>query len=330
MSTLEMVMWYLLALLGVSGSAIVSGVETGIYTLNRIRLHVLAHAPGSSAAVLEKLIAKPHRVIVTLLVGNNLFDYFTSLAIGSLLDDAGYKQWAQVGINAVILTPLVLIIGQIVPKDMFRSHSDLTYYFARPLGWLQTLLMLLGIVPLVSGITRMLRRMTGQPNEPEAITHPRRVITQLMREGLGHGVISEYQSSMIDRTLELGHTTVGDVMRPWKQVSAVKASQEAEAVWIIADRVPYSRLPLLDASGRPVGLIEVAEVLRHDPKNCPPLAEFTRPLVELPPALSLRQALQTLQSGGGSMGVVSDRGKPLGLVTLKDLIEPIIGELEVW
>ena len=321
-------LWYALAVAGIAGSALASGVETGIYTLNRIRLHVLAHTPGSGASILQSLINRQSRAIVTLLVGSNLFDYLSSLAIGNLLDEAGYKQWAQVAINAAILTPAALIFGQIVPKDIFRSHGDLTYYFARPLAWLQGFLTLVGIIPLVEALTRLLRHITGQTESPEAITHPRRVITTLMREGLGHGVISHYQSNMIDRAMELGHLTVVEVMQPWKSVASVRTNQGPDAVWSLADRTPYSRLPLLDPTGQPTGLIEVNQVLTHDPKTCPPLESLARPVAKLPRYASLPEALQTLQQTGSSMGIVLDHRRPIGLVTIKDLIEPLVGELE--
>lgn len=330
MTTLQMIGWYAAAMAGVLGSALVSGVETGIYTINRVRLHVLAHIAGSNAAVLERLLRRQSQVIVTLLVGNNLFDYLSSLAIGSLLHNAGYREWSQVGINAAILTPVTLVFGQIVPKDLFRSHSDLTYHFARPMWWLQKLLTITGIVPLVQGLTILLRKATGSKEDPEAIAHPRRVVSQLMRESMGHGVISPYQSNMIDRALEFGDLTVADVMQPWKSATTVRTTQDAEAVWSLADRIPYSRVPLLDPTGAPVGLIEVAQVLAHDPATCPPLETLARPIARLLQRMKLPDALDKLQRKGCAMGVVMEGHRPIGLVTVKDLVEPIVGELEVW
>jgi putative hemolysin len=184
-----------------------------------------------------------------------------------------------------------------------------------------------GVVWLVEGVTRSLRRLTGETESPEAISQPRRVITQLMREGLGHGVISPYQSNMIDRALELGQLTVQEVMRPWRSAAAVRTTDTAEAVWALADRVPYSRFPLMDPAGQPIGLVEVNTVLQHDPRTCPPLQMLARPVAKVPRYLSLPEALQTLQRTGSSMAVVLDHRRPVGLVTVKDLIEPLVGEL---
>ena len=328
MTPLQHAMWYLAATGGIIGAAMASGVETGLYTLNRVRLHVLAHVPGSSAAYLQTLVQRQSRAIVTLLVATSLFDYASSLAIGYLLDEGGFKQGVQVAMNALILTPAALVLGQVVPKDIFRSHGDLTYYFAKPLFWCQAALTIVGVIPLVEGLTKLLRRLTGQTESVEAITQPRRMITMLMREGVGHGVISAYQSNMIDRALELGRLTVQEAMRPWKSVTAVRTGQGAEAVWALADRVPFSRFPLLDAGGQPVGLLEVNQVLHHDPKLCPPLESLARPIAKLPKYISLPEALATLRTTGSSMGVVLDHRRPIGLVTIKDLIEPLVGELE--
>jgi len=332
MTPLQLTLWYLAALVGMAGSAVFSGLETGIYSLNRIRLHMLAHVPRSNAAVLEKLIEKPNRILGTLLVGNNMVNYLASVAIGTILADAGYEGWSQVVINAAILMPLLFVFGEVLPKDFFRSHTDrITPTFARPLRWLQRMLTAVGMLPMIDGISYLVHRVTHGPRATLRITHPRRIVTELMREGVGHGVISQYQSAMIDRVLELQRVRVGDVMKPWSKATTVRITQPPEAVWALADRVSYTRAPLIDASGKPVGLIDLYDVLRHDPADCPPLTDLAQPLVELPPNIPLSDALRRCQHQRASMALIVDEKKrPLGLVTTKELVEPIIGEIDVW
>lgn len=332
MSWEQAIYWYALAAIGILGSAMFSGLETGTYTLNRVRLHVLAHAPRSNAAVLDRLLRSPNRLLGTLLVGNNVANYLSSLAIAALLGGAGYGDWAQVGINAAILTPLLFIFGEVLPKDLFRSHTDrLTYYFARPLLYLQQLLIYSGALPLIDLVSHGLQRIVHGAEMPLGVLHPRRVVTQLMRESAGHGVISLYQSDMVDRVLQLEQLRVRDVMVPWSEVVAARVSQPPEAIWALADRFPYARLPLLDGQGQPVGILELFDVLRHDPQTCPPLQQLAQPIVRLAPSVSCRTGLVTLQRRYSSMGIVyENRHRPVGLVTLKDLVEPIVGELDVW
>ena len=331
MSAAELILWYAAVLLGLAGSAMFSGLETGIYTLNRVRLHVLAHTPRSNAAVLERLIDRPNRLLGTLLVGNNIANYAASLAIAALLDQAGYRGWSQVAINAAILTPMLFIFGEVLPKDFFRSHTNrLTYSFARPLRWLQRLLTWTGPLPLIDGVSWLLGRLLGAGERGADMLHPRRVMTRLMKESVGHGLITPYQSDMIDRVLQMGRLRVRDVMTEWAGVTAARTSQPPEAVWALADRVPYTRLPLLDRAGEPIGLLDVADVLMHEPERCPPLQELARPLARIQPDASCRAALLTLQQHRTSMALVIENHRPIGLVTTKNLVEPIVGELDVW
>ncbi|MBI1375592.1 MAG: DUF21 domain-containing protein [Phycisphaera sp.] len=331
MSTLELVIWWSAAVLGMLGSAMFSGLETGAYTLNRVRLHVLAHDSRSGAALLERMILRPNRLLGTLLIGNNIANYVASLAIGALLIDAGYEGWKQVAINAAVLTPLLFVFGEVLPKDLFRSHADhLTVPFARPLRALQFVLTYTGMLPMIGLMSALLRRRLGSREVPMHMLHPRRVVTQLIREGVGHGVISPYQSNMIDRVLEMGHLKVRDVMVPWSEAAVLRTTQPPEAVWAMADRVTYARLPLVDPDGKVVGVIDVQELLQRDPDTCPPLTELAKPIPRIPGTVNLRSALGKLQEHRVSIGLVVSHDAPIGLVTTKELVEPIVGELDVW
>ena len=331
MSTMELIGWYAAALIGTIGSATFSGMETGVYALNRVRLHVLAHQPGSNAAVLERLTLRPNRLLGTLLVGNNIVNYVASLAISAILADAGYHGWSQVIFSAAILTPILFIFGEVLPKDLFRSHADsFTYVFARPLRSLQIVLTVVGILPLIDAVSGGIHRVLGGQTVPAEMMHPRRQVTNLIREGVGHGVISPSQSAIVDRVLEISRRSVGDVMTPWAQVSTVRANQPPEAVWALANRVPYTRLPLVDGEGRPRGAIEIDQVLMYEPGRTPPYDQLAQPMATVGRAASCRDALSQLQHQRMTMAVVMEHDRPIGLVTTKDLVEPIVGELEAW
>lgn len=331
MTHFEQWCWYGAALAGTLVSALCSGFETGSYTLNRIRLHVRAHQPRSNAAALERLIGTPNRLLATLLIGNNIAAYVMSLAVSALTEDANHGPWRALLMDVLLVTPLLLIFGEILPKDLFRANCDLlTYWFARPVAAAQWLLTWTGLLPLINRIDRLLHRMLRDPEPEGDMSQPRRQMTQLVREGVGHGVITAYQSEMIDRVLQINQLTVRDVMRPWSKVIHVDIQQPPESIWLLADRMPYTRLPLLSREGKPIGLLNVNQVLRYHPAQCPSFVTMAGPLASVNPQMSLQNALRQLQKEGTSMAVVIERDKPIGIVTAKDLVEPIIGEIWAW
>ena len=100
--------WLFGAFVGTLGSALFSGMETGSYTLNRIRLHLRVHGKQRTATVLDKMLNAPNRMLGTLLVGNNIVNYLASYSIAQLLAIAGYSDWGMVLVNVLLLTPLLL------------------------------------------------------------------------------------------------------------------------------------------------------------------------------------------------------------------------------
>lgn len=329
MSADMLIFWSIVATLGMAGSALFSGMETGLYSLNRIRLHLRAQTLRS-AAIIERLLAHPNRVLGTLLVSNNISNYAASLAVAALLEAAGYHGWGQVAVNALILTPLLLIFGEILPKDLFHSHSDrLVYPLARPLAILQKILA--PALWLIGGLSAVLKKLLGVDPGALGMTHPRRAMTHLIREGAGIGLISAYQSEMVERVLQARELKVKDVMVPWSQVTIVRPGQPPEAVWALADRLSFGRLPLQEADQPPAGYLVINEVLGHDAAQCPPLDRLAHPMPRLDPQQPITEALLKLQREKAPLAWVGAKGKkPLGLVSVKDLVEPLVGELETW
>ncbi len=124
MTTIEILGFGVLALVGLLLSALFSGLETGLYTLNPVRLTVRAAHGDPSAVRLRQELARQNRMLSTLLIGTNAASYLCSYALAVLLHGAGLKDWALIGWEAVILTPLLFVFAETLPKDLFRTHTD--------------------------------------------------------------------------------------------------------------------------------------------------------------------------------------------------------------
>ena len=149
MSTLEQVGWWLLMLLGLAGTALYSGMETGLYFFDRVKLEVRA-AGGPmrrAAGRLKRELEHPERVLATNLVGTIVFSDLAAQGASALLHGWGYSESASIAVNVLVLTPLVFVLGETVPKEMFRLEADrLTYTFSGALAGTRRLLSALGVL----------------------------------------------------------------------------------------------------------------------------------------------------------------------------------------
>lgn len=339
MTTLLMI-WIVLGLIGFAGSAMYSGLETGTYSLNRVRLHILDHQHHRDARAIQRLIARPTIVLSTLLIGNNVANQLGTSALSVLLDAWGLGPWEAVILNTLIVTPLLFIFGETLPKDLFAAHADRLMYRLAPVlvvsRWLFTVT---GLIPLVSAFSWFLMKLIGSRGGLTA-THPRRQVEFLVREGVGYGLLSDDQSQIVGRVLALGEETVADEMIPWRDLPKARLDDDPKRIRTLAESTTRYRVPVVDASGKPVGVLNLLHALLELPPVAdsqggagafPGIESLMAPIQTLPRNTPLREALESLRQRRVALAVVTDsRGQPIGAVTIKDLVEPITGELASW
>ena len=316
-----------MAIAGLSASAVFSGLEIGIYTLNRVKLTVAAETGRRDAVLLRRELERPEGVLATLLVGNNIVNYLGTLAIALLLDRAGLGPFESVVVNTAVVVPILLVFGEILPKDLFRTFTDRwTYRFTGMLVLLRRLLMVIGLLPLLGLIASAATRMIGGRTAQAGSAAQR--IGWLFREGAKAGVLSGEQISLVDRALEMRRRTVVGEMTPWSRVASLRQeATPAERTRVVRER-PYSRFPVVDAQGRVRGMIQTLDAILDAEA---PTASLVRPVETLSPDLPATEAIRLLRQKRARLAIVArPGGKPLGVVGLKDLIEPLTGDLRAW
>ena len=112
------------SLLGVLLSALYSGLETGLYTVNKIRLDVRALSGVASAKRLLAIVNRPARMLAVLLVCNNIANFLASYGAARLLEETTLGPWLAITVNAVVMIPILFIFGEVLPKDLFRSFLN--------------------------------------------------------------------------------------------------------------------------------------------------------------------------------------------------------------
>lgn len=330
MTAMQVVIWWSLLLLGLLGSALYSGLETGAYSMNRVRLQILDHRRFHSARVLHGLLKNPVTLLSTLLIGNNVANYLGTMGMAVILEDWGLNDWQVIIVNVLIVTPLLLVFGETLPKDLFSAHSDkLMYRFAWFLEWSRRLFTWVGVLPAVRVISQTLSRLLREGRQVTPF-HARRQVQLLVKEGVGHGVLSDEQSAIVERVLALSSRTILEEAVPWKRVMRVRVSDPPAKLWELADRTSFSRFPVVDDADRPVGLLSIYDALLHTPDTCPPVRELMKPLTLLDAKTALQSGLAAMQAQRVAMVIVMQRRRAVGVVTVKDLVEPITGELASW
>jgi CBS domain containing-hemolysin-like protein len=315
-------------LVGVVLSALYSGMETGLYTLNRVRVTVLAGRGESRAVRLRGMLQRSNRTLSTLLIGNNIANYLGSFGLAAILDGMGLSAGAAIALNAGILIPLLFVFGETLPKDLFRTHTDHWSYRTSGLLLLSDrLFTILGLAPIVVGFGTLVGKLFG--SSAEAVTTARQRISQLIQEGMGAGVLSETQTTLADRALALRDKTLSSVMVPWSRVASLSADTSPDLREDIIERRHHTRLPIIAPGGKVLGILSIIDALIAPDRPTRKLAE---PTTEFPPDAKIHLALRMLRRERRTMAIIVDplTGNPLGLVTLKDLVEPLTGELPNW
>lgn len=318
--------WVLLVAIGMVLSFLCSGLETGIYTLNPIGLEVRLGRGDLAARQLSREIARPARVIATLLVANNIANYLVSLGLAKVLAKGEFGAFSSLAMNAAIGIGVGFLLCETLPKDLFRTFTDRWTYLAWPfLRFWRILLSVTGVLPLVTAFGEAVTRRIGGSDEA-ALSGPRAKVSMLIKEGIDAGVLSERQWSIAERALALRGITVVGEMTPWSRVSAVPVDSDGPGRESLLRKSGASRAPVVGPDGRVVGILTTLDAILNPGV---PTERLMGPVINFPPTETTMGALRTLRAARGRLGVVVDEstGRPRGIIAIKDLVEPITGQL---
>jgi CBS domain containing-hemolysin-like protein len=321
-------LWLLLALSGILLSALCSGLETGVYMINGVRLTVRSGRGEKRARMLKSEFERPGRMLTTLLVGTNAGNYFGSLGVAGALSMLSLNTALAIAINTFILVPIFFIFAETLPKDLFRTHTDQwTYAFASILRGARVLLTVLGIVPLIVGIAYLVQHLLGGSREDGNSSRKR--MMELLQEGVGAGLLSRGQGDLANRAMLLRTFTVETEMIPWRRVGTLPLSADQDARETAMRSRSFSRWPVVERAGRVAGILHALDAaVRPDQ----PTRKLLRPAVVLEPGTPALEALRVMREARAQLAIVQRSGskRPIGVVGLKDLVEPLTGELRVW
>jgi len=318
------IVWPCVLAASVGLSALFSGMETGLYVLNKVRLDLRAEAGSRQARRLRRLLKKPNNLLSVLLIGTNVASYAVAFSLTTMFALAGWGDSAQ-WYSLAAGTLLLFVLGETVPKTVFhRLAEKLTY----SLGWT---LSIADVLFKIVGLSYLLRAVSWLAMAP--IRHRRGVVAEgrlgeIFVEGQASGVLTHTQAVMADRVMKIGEVRLADVMVPLARAIAIRQDTARDVLMRMLRKHNYSRLPVRDEAGDVVGILDVYEVL-IDESVTVPAARMIVPL-KLPAEMNVTEALYAMRGARNMMAVVQKDDKSVGIVTIKDLVEEIVGELEEW
>ncbi|MGN6368224.1 MAG: CNNM domain-containing protein [Phycisphaerae bacterium] len=332
----ELYAWYALACVSLIAGAVFAGAEIGVYSLSKVRLRLRTAKKEPSALVLDEWLKQPTYPIEGLLILQNIAGFGFSAAVTGILSDYGFKGGLEALISIALVTPMVLLFGDIVPKDLFHTHTDRwTYRLVPLLKWCFRFITVIPLLPLVNLLSHWSMKLVATRKVEAPAVGPRSEIVSLFQESTATGVLSNTQQDLVQRALRLARISVREVMIPWNRVVGVPASISREGFRALVRRYNVSRLPVLGRSTTEVlGIVDVLDALTLQATSGAgawKLADHVRPMTTLIGEQSVRSAITLMQRARQTAAIVVDRqGRAIGLVTMKDLIEELVGDLENW
>lgn len=323
-------------------SAFYSGSETALVSVNKIRINQLLESENTKANIIHRLVESPQRMLALTLVGTNLANVLIA-QFGEGLVSRGLPNLTvslQGAIATAGITTLLLIFGEILPKTIFRVKADtlaLRYaYLLRLSEWV-----LAPLIYFVQTLTQFIVNPVDRGKSTPSPDAQREELRLLATMGERSGNLHTDQRRMIHSLLNLQDRTVEQVMVPLVDIIAIEKNTKCEDFLQIAADSGFSRIPVYEEQiYNIVGVVNLLDIIYNDvesgtasnahdePETLPETVEpFIRPVLNVPESKNINALLKEIQQTRHTMVfAVDEYGGTVGLVTIEDLVEEIVGE----
>jgi putative hemolysin len=329
---LELILRLLLQACFLSASAFFSGSEAALFSLSRIDMERFRNSRHPMSERIHMLLDEPRRLIISLLCGNELVNIASSANMAALLlmffteEDT---QW----INIVVMVPMLLLVGEVTPKTYAVTFPQVfaTRLSARLLpAWIRLITPLRDVVRFVAD--RVTTLIVGEAVKRENLLNVDEFAT-LVEESEASGVIDATERVLIDNMLRASRTEIYHIMTPRTAMISLDANQPLAELFEAFRRIRHPRVPVfLHNPDNIVGFLHSEDLLRLRRRNTPldkvSLRGLLRPAHFVPPTKKVDEMFDYFQRNKTRVAVVlSEYGSVLGMITMKDVLTFIFGEI---
>ncbi|MEA3410112.1 MAG: hemolysin family protein [Pseudomonadota bacterium] len=306
-----------------------SGSEIALVNSDKLKLHHKANQGERGATLVLKLFRTPDVLLGTTLVGNNISTVALT-TIGTMLlihyvGDAG-------DLYAVLLfTPVFLILGEVVPKSVYQQKSDeIATAVVYPLRVFSVLFY--PIVFVFSRIARLVARLVGGGKTEQNVFITREQIRMVIEMADRSAGVDVFDRARIKRAIRFAETSVGEAMIPAAEMTAINRNRATRHAITLVRRRGYNRLPVYSRNvSNIVGVVTLTTWDLMDP-DLPdkPLKDLIKPAYYVSLYQTIDQLMPILRNREDHMAIVVDEfGSAIGMITMEDILEEVVGEIDV-
>ena len=319
----------------VLGSAAASASETALTALGDLRARQLVESGGRRARMLLVWVEHPERVLSAVLVTNTLLNIGGGVLAAEIATGVaathGFSPATALGVATGVATVLVLFAGEVVPKTIAKRHpvriTMALIPFVSVVSWILWPVSV-GLVRATHGLMRLFGG--GQVAPGPAVTSAE--IEYIIEMGTREGVLDEVKEELLNSVLEFADRVVKEVMVPRTGMVAIDRDATREEIVRVVTENPYSRMPVYEGSvDNIVGILMVRDIVLELTRGGGPFPweKILKPAFFVPEQMKVSRLLKEMQRRKTHLAVVVDEfGGTSGVVTLEDVLEEIVGEIQ--
>ena len=306
-----------------------SGSEIAMVNADKVKLNALAGKGHKGSRMVLEEFRSPEILLGTTLVGTNIATIVLTtvgtLLVIRLVGDSG--EW----IAFLVFTPLFLVFGEIVPKSVYQHRS--TEIAPKAIYVLRVFRVLFfPLVVVFSRLSRFAARIFGGGVLEQNVYMTREWIRSVAEMAERTSTVDAFDQGRIRRVIRFGDTTVGEAMIPIAEVTAINQTKSSRRAVAMVRNRGYNRLPVYHRNIS--NIIGVATITTWDMMDASlleqPLEDLTKPALYVSPRQTIDQLLPLLRKRDDHMAVVVDEfGSAIGMITMEDIIEEVVGEIDV-
>jgi len=322
---LEFFLWVFVILACIFCEGFFSGTETAMVSVDRARIKALAEQGAKKQALVESVLHTPEKFFSTTLLGTNIFEVLSNAIATLLIINYLGEQYKYATI--LIMTPFILILGEIVPKTVYRYHAEeITPYLVYPLKVLSILFYPFVIV--LTWLTTLFMMLFGVGSARLRPYATREDLENYLDMWSRDSHLRTAEKKIVERIFDFSETEVEDVMIPLVNVEALEVNDRIDKAVRCAQKTGYSRIPVFSEEAyNIIGIVHAFDLLTAQQKTLT-LRDIMRPAPYVPNTAPVDELLKQLRTKGNSIAiVVNEYGGTIGIVTIEDILEEVVGEI---